>query len=175
MRLADGKCHRGDILIGCDGVHSFVRSFMWAQANELHPGLIPASDHTAIQARWQCLLGYAPAEGGLKEEVSVVHDHGYSLMVICVPGQVFFYAFVKNRNPYAVAKGPRYTAADADMLAKRFERRVVAETVSGTTVMFGQLWEKKHRGQLVDTEQGMLERWHFGRTVLVGDAVHKVS
>lgn len=39
----DGAC-RGDIVVGCDGVHSTVRQFMWTKANTLFPGLINAEE-----------------------------------------------------------------------------------------------------------------------------------
>ena len=40
----DGTSERGDLVIGCDGVHSKVRQTMWENAAKIDPGLITASE-----------------------------------------------------------------------------------------------------------------------------------
>ena len=42
----DGSVYEGDILLGCDGVNSTVRDFMWEQANADKPGFITAKEKT---------------------------------------------------------------------------------------------------------------------------------
>ena len=42
--LDDGTCEEGDIIVGCDGVHSVVRSFMWDNANKISPGAVSAAE-----------------------------------------------------------------------------------------------------------------------------------
>lgn len=37
---SDGTVEQGDIVIGCDGIHSFVRQKMWDRADKISPGLI---------------------------------------------------------------------------------------------------------------------------------------
>lgn len=44
--LQDGSCEQGDILLGCDGVHSAVRELMWRNANDSTPGYISAREKT---------------------------------------------------------------------------------------------------------------------------------
>ena len=43
-RLADGTSEKGDMIIGCDGVHSLIRETMWSQANSSVPGLITVQE-----------------------------------------------------------------------------------------------------------------------------------
>lgn len=43
VHLEDGPCEEGDLVIGCDGVHSTVRAIMWENANKALPGMISAS------------------------------------------------------------------------------------------------------------------------------------
>ena len=46
VKLADGTVEKGDIIIGCDGVHSLVRELMWKNANKSQPGFITAKEKT---------------------------------------------------------------------------------------------------------------------------------
>lgn len=39
----DGACE-GDIVVGCDGIHSTIRQIMWENANKSLPGLISADE-----------------------------------------------------------------------------------------------------------------------------------
>ena len=40
VELEDGSVESGDIVVGCDGVHSTVREAMWAIANKTIPNFI---------------------------------------------------------------------------------------------------------------------------------------
>lgn len=44
VKLHDGTQEEGDMLIGCDGVHSMVRELMWRDANLAQPDLITAGE-----------------------------------------------------------------------------------------------------------------------------------
>ena len=44
VELQDGTFEDGDILIGCDGVHSSVRELMWREANSKIPDHISAKE-----------------------------------------------------------------------------------------------------------------------------------
>jgi 2-polyprenyl-6-methoxyphenol hydroxylase-like FAD-dependent oxidoreductase len=46
VKLHDGTVEEGDILIGCDGVHSTVRELMWRNANTSIPDFITAREKT---------------------------------------------------------------------------------------------------------------------------------
>ena len=42
----DGSRYTGDIVVGCDGVHSFVRREMWRICDLFEPARIPPADKT---------------------------------------------------------------------------------------------------------------------------------
>lgn len=42
--LADGSVEDGDLVLGCDGVHSNVRNMMWRNANAAVPGMITTAE-----------------------------------------------------------------------------------------------------------------------------------
>lgn len=47
VTLFDGSVEVGDIVMGCDGVYSTVRSLMWEHAAHVTPGLITAKEKTS--------------------------------------------------------------------------------------------------------------------------------
>ncbi len=46
VEMTDGTVEEGDILLGCDGVHSTVRELMWRNANETIPNYITVKEKT---------------------------------------------------------------------------------------------------------------------------------
>ncbi|KAK2598887.1 hypothetical protein QQS21_005629 [Conoideocrella luteorostrata] len=57
--MADETVEKGDMVIGCDGVHSMVRNLLQNQANKSKPGSITATEKTSIKTSWKCLIGVA--------------------------------------------------------------------------------------------------------------------
>ena len=50
VRLSNGKVERGDLVLGCDGVYSPVRTIMWDHANRATPGLITTQEKMGMSA-----------------------------------------------------------------------------------------------------------------------------
>lgn len=42
--MSDGSIEEGDIVLGCDGVHSTVRELMWQNANQTIPDFIKTQE-----------------------------------------------------------------------------------------------------------------------------------
>jgi 2-polyprenyl-6-methoxyphenol hydroxylase-like FAD-dependent oxidoreductase len=49
VELEDGSVERGDVVVGCDGVHSTVREAMWAIANKTIPNFISNKEKQSEQ------------------------------------------------------------------------------------------------------------------------------
>lgn len=124
----------------------------------------------AIMTTWTCLFGFGPGEPNLRNELSVSSFSGSRCILLATqPRQTFFFVFWKPKKPWSRYTRPRYTEEDAEEAAKS-----VADLPINETMVFAELWNKRHRAQLADIEEGVLSRWHYGRHVLVGDAAHKV-
>lgn len=102
--------------------------------------------------------------------MTVVHNTKYSFLALTQPNHTFFFVFFRLEKSFTWPKRERYTNQDAEKLAAS-----VADHPISPTLVFGEIWAKRHRGQLISLEEGVLEHWHHGRTVLAGDSVHKVS
>ncbi|KAH8797727.1 hypothetical protein F5884DRAFT_150673 [Xylogone sp. PMI_703] len=170
VSLADGTAEKGDILIRCDGIHSIVRQAMWDNMDKLSPGILNVKERKAMMTSWTCLLGMGPGEPSLRNELSCVHNDGYSFLIGTRPNRIFFFVFFRVKKPYSQYTHPRWSDADAEKAALSVTSHPLSETL-----VFGDLWRRKYRGQIVDIEEGILSHSFFGRTVLVGDATHKVT
>ena len=178
--LDDGTVERGDMVLGCDGVHSMARTKMWELASQ-RKKRIQEEDPTSMVTRWKCLVGMgppiAPDELG-ERDMTVVHDNGYSFLTLAQPTKLFFFVFFRlDRDSHDLqGVGPqqrrnrRYTDAEAEALANS-----VAGHPIGERVVFGDIWRTRIRGSLISLEEGVLRHWFHGRTVLAGDSVHKIT
>lgn len=171
MILENGAVERGDMVLGCDGVHSLVRQRMWDLANQKIPRIITAQEKTSMVTRWKCLVGMGPPAPALGErDMTVVHDDGYSFLFLTQPDKLFFFVFFRLEHEFCWPERRQYTDADAETLAATIASHPVCETL-----VFGEIWQKRIRGSLISLEEGTLQHWYHGRIVLAGDSVHKVT
>jgi 2-polyprenyl-6-methoxyphenol hydroxylase-like FAD-dependent oxidoreductase len=49
VTLSNGEVEKGDMVLGCDGVYSIVKSIMWDYANAAVPGTITVKEKTGMQ------------------------------------------------------------------------------------------------------------------------------
>lgn len=119
---------------------------------------------------WTCLIGVAPnIPGAGLQDMTAVHGDRFSFLVLSQPQRIFFFVFFKVDEPMHWPNWPRWTSDDAEAAAKK-----VSDLPISDSMLFGELWKNRIRGQLVSIEEGVLQHWHWGRTALAGDAVHKV-
>lgn len=92
----DGTTISGDVLVGCDGVHSTVRREMWRLAHLQEQTSFDPTDKDLLLAEYQCLFGISTHTKGVNDsEISVNHDEGFSTMVIGGKQKVFWFMFKK--------------------------------------------------------------------------------
>ena len=118
-----------------------------------------------------CLVGVAPIASGFgRSDSSTIQNHDYSILIVNQPSQVFFFVCIRTPEAYHWPRQKRYSADDAEKEAAK-----IADVPVSEDTLFGEIWMKRERGYLCSIEEGIYDRWHFGRMVLVGDAAHKVS
>ncbi|CAN8104628.1 unnamed protein product [Discula destructiva] len=169
--LTNGEVEKGDLVLGCDGVYSAVRTIMWDCANKLTPGLITVEEKMAIRADWKSLIvmtSAIPELGG--KDLTVVHNHNYSHMFTMTPEFGYFFVFFRLDEACTWPKRPRYTDQDAEALAAGIASHPVSDTM-----VFGEVWKHRIRANVVNLEEGVLDHWYHGRIVLAGDSAHKVT
>ncbi|KAL4793129.1 hypothetical protein BDV19DRAFT_380412 [Aspergillus venezuelensis] len=168
----DGHSHRGQILVGADGIHSQVRQLI---ADKIRP-VDPTASKDLVEgftSEYNCIFAVSrndPDKPFLPN--SMVHNvyyHTYSAVAAAgVHGLVFWFLFVKASTPTRTPNCPRFNDDDAQALIDRYGR---AQLGPGYTVR--DLWEARVKATMVPLEEGVIKKWSHNRVVLMGDAVHK--
>ncbi|KAI5801293.1 hypothetical protein EDC01DRAFT_764793 [Geopyxis carbonaria] len=174
VHCADGSEFIGDLVVGCDGVHSAVRKEMW----RLSAGL--ASDRTALTSDHACLFGISalPSPGSPPSPLSTFTQgennltyHGTHNIVTLTIDRNLYWA---SSHPVPATQAPhipRYTPADMDHTVAT----VLSSAQVTPAVTFADIWAARTSATMVALEEGVLSSWHSGRIALVGDAVHKMT
>lgn len=171
VKLDDGTTEEGDILIGCDGVHSTVRELMWRNANASIPNYINTEEKRSLVTTYNSLVGVAKTVPGLgiRDMHWVCHPY-LSFLILTQPDQTYFFVNWKLPQKMRWPTKAKWSKDEADRAAAS-----VAELPISDSVVFGELWKHKIRAHLIGLEEGIFKHWHFGRLALVGDSVHKVT
>jgi 2-polyprenyl-6-methoxyphenol hydroxylase-like FAD-dependent oxidoreductase len=167
----DGTAVSGDILVGCDGVHSKVRQELWRVSDYQEPGAFDQKDRDMLFAEYNCLFGiFTKIEGIHSGDINVTNTRGTSTMVIGGKGKVLWFVFEKMDKVYHVPNIPRYTQEDAEDFGAAHNNITITPQVK-----FDEIWTNRTTRTLVATEEAQLKRWSWGRIACVGDSVHKMT
>lgn len=102
-------------------------------------------------------------------DMTFVCNKGYTFQFLTQPDAIYFMIHHKLPEPICWSDRVRYTEKDAERVAAQFADHPITESM-----VFGDLSRSRTRGHLISLEEGVLEHFFFGRTVLIGDAAHKV-
>jgi FAD dependent monooxygenase len=170
--LTDGSFEEGDIVIGADGVHSLVRQVMWDYAAENDPGAIPESDKKALFTEFRGIFGVSdpkkvPNIGS--GNVEIICGHETTKLLFTTPTAAYWSIVFKGE--YSQPPKPyRPNLEEQEEVAQRFKDIKFTESLT-----MEDLWKGKTRSGLLNVEEGILDKWHAGRIVLVGDSAHKMT
>lgn len=169
--LADGTYEEGDIVIGADGVHSLTRQLMWDYAAKEEPYAVTESDKTAIFSQYKGVFGVTN-QGNLPDlgdaDTNIVLGDGSTKLLFTQPGVAYW--GITWKDEYSCPPKPYKPSLDEqEQVGERFKDVKMTENLT-----FGDLWKNKSRSAVLNIEEGILDKWHAGRIVLVGDSAHKV-
>ncbi|TLD10803.1 hypothetical protein PgNI_05400 [Pyricularia grisea] len=163
----DGSSYTGSMVLGADGVHSTVRRLM--NKNVGGDSEVEKED-SCFKASYRGLYGYSARFPQL-EPSTIYETHGkrFSIQLVVAEKQQHFIIYQKSDYPTS-KMGQRFTQVHRDAMAAEFADVKFAEGVT-----FGDVWASSHWSNMSLIEEGTVSRWHHGRVVLVGDAVHKMT
>ncbi|KAE8143620.1 hypothetical protein BDV38DRAFT_289532 [Aspergillus pseudotamarii] len=172
VTTTDGARYDGDLVVGADGVHSFVRSEMWRIADLEQPGLISNKERSNMTVEFACVFGISSTVEGAKSWDHVIrYNPGVTLFVF--PGTdngIFWLLFRKLDKMYTYPNAPRFTKEDAISTCESLVDLAVWENIQ-----FGDIWRQRRTFHMTALEEGLLKTWHYGRIVCIGDSVSKMT
>ncbi|KAG0046656.1 hypothetical protein BGZ83_008197 [Gryganskiella cystojenkinii] len=193
IRCSDNSSYYGDILVGADGAYSAVRQSLFRQLAAQN--VLPKQDSEDLSMRHICLVGTTkpldPAQYPCVQdehshfEIVLAKDTTESVACFTVPDNkiCFIYTVQLNTNPNAT--GPHASNNPANERFRNSEwgpeaAAALSEQIRHVRAPFGltmgDLLDVTPKGTVtkVMLEEKLFETWHHGRTVLIGDACHKM-
>ncbi|KAG0074940.1 hypothetical protein BGZ90_010342 [Linnemannia elongata] len=154
IQAADGTTYQGDILVGADGAYSAIRKRIYEKLKT--EGTLPKADQEDLPFSCTCLVGQTDVLD--VEEFPELKDDNRAAQE------------QRFRNSDNSEWGPFAAQSMCD------ETRGFPISIGTGKMTLGDLYERTPKELIskVMLEEKIFRTWHSGRTVLLGDACHKV-
>lgn len=165
-----GIVEEGDMLIGADGVRSQTRLLMESLRQNIPPTELAEKYQRPYLSTYRVLVAQIESLPGVPSNIKC-DGVGYGVTTQLMYGNKIsvFALYEKLETP--VSDHHRYTDKDKVDMLERWGDLMVAP---GYSVRDVQALCKPSTG-MYDCEEGLVEKWHHERIVLVGDAVRKLD
>ncbi|KAG0205652.1 hypothetical protein BGX28_002768 [Mortierella sp. GBA30] len=182
IRVADNTTYHGDILVGADGAYSGVRQSLYKEL-EKH-GKLPAEDAKQMYINYSTIVGTTNSlDASFHDDLKDPFTHNSFMIGIDSPYTWSTFTMPGNRICWSVN-------IQLDARESEDESFRNSEWSSDTNQgLIKEIYEFKtpygKLGKLIDAtendriskvylEDKLFKTWHHGRTVLIGDAAHKL-
>ncbi|KAF9888702.1 hypothetical protein FE257_008460 [Aspergillus nanangensis] len=167
----DGTLHKGHLIVGADGVHSRIRSEMWRLA-AMKPGKPFNKERTSMTVEYACIFGISTGIANLVpgEQINAILDKLTIATIHGKNGRIYWFIVKKLDQKYAYSNAPRFTVDDAAKYCAQ-----LADISIWKDLYVRDLWETRVTVSMAALEEYILKTWHYGRLVLLGDSIHKMT
>ncbi|KAG0342026.1 hypothetical protein BG000_007219 [Podila horticola] len=187
LRFNDNTTYHGDILVGADGAHSAVRQHLFKILKAKN--LLPASDEGDLPFDCVCLVGQTEVLD-IDEFPDMKLSHckfnsvlgtEYGWVQATTIRNTICWVVIQKLNSETSKHNDAFRNSEwgpeaADAMCNEIRRFKIPGGKDGNLTM-GDLIDKtpKHLISKVMLEEKVFSTWHGGRTVLLGDACHKLN
>ncbi|KAG0021952.1 hypothetical protein BGZ81_008731 [Podila clonocystis] len=177
IRCNDNSSHHGDILVGCDGAYSAVRQQLFKYLKEKKQ--LPASDDVPLPYECICLVGQTevldPSEF---PELREPFSQATTVLGKSRPVNVVIEFLTKESSKSNDSfRNSEWGPEAAEAMCKEVRDLKLPINSEGRVWTLGDLIDRTPKNLIskVMLEEKVFESWHGGRTVLLGDACHKLN
>ncbi|KAF9431987.1 hypothetical protein BGZ76_011446 [Entomortierella beljakovae] len=182
IRCSDNSSFEGDILIGADGAYSGVRKSLFKSLDE--KGLLPQEDLENFEAGFVCMVGVATPKN--PEKYPQLKDDFCHFSTVLGGGNKAWNVSNVPDNQLCWALSIQFTSEETK--DKRFKNSEWGPESNEEMMKDFQDFPSPFGGKMKDIfddtpkeliskvylEEKVFETWCYGRTVLIGDACHKM-
>ncbi|KAG0044373.1 hypothetical protein BGZ83_010408 [Gryganskiella cystojenkinii] len=183
IQCSDNTDYDGDILVGADGAYSAVRQNLYRDMDG--QGLLPKSDRESLIAGFTCMVGVTGALDPerfpqLKEpncqHRSIMCGNSRTYSVFTVPGNKICWAYTVRFEDPEEAKRQQFANSEWGPEANQPMIKEVYDLPCPFGGKMGDLIDATPQELIskVFLEHKMFQTWFHSRTVLLGDACHKM-
>ncbi|KAG0204437.1 hypothetical protein BGX28_003619 [Mortierella sp. GBA30] len=187
IRFSDGTSADGDILVGADGAHSAVRQSLYKQIQKV--GKLPSTDSEALPYSCVCLAANSSTLDiekfpELKDPMCrfnniVAQDRPYSWLTWTASNSTMCWGVIQYLDKESSKENDGFRNSEWGTEATE----TMCNDVRGFPIpggdgalTLGDLIDNTPKDQITKAvlEEKVFDTWYHGRTVLIGDACHKI-
>ncbi|KAG0248160.1 hypothetical protein BG011_000413 [Mortierella polycephala] len=180
IRCSDGTTANGDVLVGADGANSVVRQSLYKQMQK--DGRLASMDSKPLPNTCICLVGQSdPLDPAKYPELNDTFGHfddilsddkPYSNNVMC--WSVIQYLTKESPKCDDSAKDTEWSSEAAETMCNEVRGFPIPSGNGALTL--GDLIDSTPKDQISKAilKERVFNTWYHGRTVLIGDACHKI-
>ncbi|KAF9124510.1 hypothetical protein BGW39_008136 [Mortierella sp. 14UC] len=192
ITFTDKTTIQGSILVGADGAYSAVRKNIYAQLDE--KGMLPASDKEELPCGSICLVGQTRSglsvekfpylnEKPCRFDIVTGKDKPYTWLTFSMPDNsicwtVIEHLYLETNRTKIATNNAEWGSGSIEAMIRRAKDFPIPNggTNSSPTLTLADLINETPKELIsqVALEGKFFETWHSGRTVLIGDACHKL-
>ncbi|KAG0001402.1 hypothetical protein BGZ80_001503 [Entomortierella chlamydospora] len=185
IRTSDNMTHEGNILVGADGTYSAVRQSLYGQMDKR--GLLPSSDKKPLRSSTICLVGqtrpFEPKGYEFNDNKKCTYE---SILLDGKPVFIVTFTTAENTICWKLIEYLDKETSKTNNIFRSSEWGPEAADVMCKEVRDYPVVRGMKMGDLIDAtpkevickvmlEEKLFETWTYGRTVLLGDACHKMN
>ncbi|KAK3817337.1 MAG: hypothetical protein J3Q66DRAFT_440109 [Benniella sp.] len=194
IHTSDNETFKGDILVGADGAYSAVRRSLYEQIQKTDE--LPASDLEVFKVGYICMVGTTnpldPEKYPVLKDTRchfttiIGEDRPHTWLTCSLPGNRISFIVAEQldeKTAQEVAfRNSEWTPESNEKMIREvrnfaFKHARSRTEAKGEMLVLGDLINQT-RPELISKvflEEKLFETWHHGRTVLIGDACHKMQ